>query len=209
VEISAELDSSTNNIVFRQTLGGVKMPFEGALDYDSYLGRSIQYADQTSWRKSVMTKFPTKGETEGGGISISIPVFKSKQAQRIFGGSDIGLSVAGNIKVEGGLRLEKREELQQNNPNPTSYQFKVNQSQQFIIKGKVGEKVSVEIDQDSERLFDFENNLKLRYQGGDNEIVKSVEAAMSRCRSGEPAWSRSPPSTKDFSVSRPSRALGD
>lgn len=40
----------------------------------------------------------------------------------------------------------------------------------------MGDKVSVEIDQDSERLFEFENAVKLTYTGEEDEVIQSIEA---------------------------------
>ncbi|NQU05397.1 MAG: cell surface protein SprA, partial [Calditrichaeota bacterium] len=72
--------------------------------------------------------------------------------------------------------MSKKENIEDDDPNPTDYSFKVDQKQEFIIKGKVGEKVAVDINQDSERLFDFENNLSVKYTGDEDEIIKSIEA---------------------------------
>ncbi len=49
-------------------------------------------------------------------------------------------------------------------------------TQRFTIAGKIGEKVQVDVNQDSERLFDFENSLKLTYTGDRDEIVQKIEA---------------------------------
>jgi cell surface protein SprA len=45
-------------------------------------------------------------------------------------------------------------------------------TQRFTIAGKIGEKVQVDVNQDSERLFDFENSLKLTYTGDKDEIIQ-------------------------------------
>ncbi|MDP8227900.1 MAG: hypothetical protein P9M15_00440, partial [Candidatus Electryoneaceae bacterium] len=176
VEMSVELDTTTGYVLLKQQLYGVDMPIPGAIAQDAYIDRATDAADQEAWRQSVMDRLPSESDAEGTGINISIPVFRSKRAQRIFGGANIGLNVSGSIKVDGSMRVDKREELQQENINPTSYQFKVNQTQQFIIKGKVGEKITVEIDQNSERLFEFENNLKVIYQGYEDEIIQTIQA---------------------------------
>lgn len=176
IELSVEHDEETGYILLNQQLSGSKLPVPGAMTEKQYLDRTLASSDRESWRKTVLNRLPTKDKEKGGGISISIPVFRSKRAQRIFGGSNIGLSVSGNIKVDGSMKVQKKEEQQRDNPNPTSYQFNVNQSQQFAISGKVGEKVSVDIDQDSEKLFEFENNLKVRYTGYEDEIIQSIQA---------------------------------
>lgn len=176
LEVKAARDSSTGYIGFIPRLAGQEMALPGALPEDAYLARQVALSDRETWRQGVLGKLPTSDKKSGEGINISIPVFKSAGAQRIFGGSNIGLNVSGSIQVDGSLTTEKRDELQRGNRNPTNYSFKVNQKQQFNIKGKVGEKVSVEIDQDSEKLFEFENNLRVTYKGGEDEIIQSIQA---------------------------------
>ena len=184
VDMSVELDTTTDFLVLKQNLHGSDMPIPGAISRSDYLNRAVISADQESWQKAIRDRLPTEKDKEGTGIVISIPIIRSGRKQQKFdrwvertiGGNDVTLTVAGNVRVNGEMRVEKREELRQENNNQTSYQFKVNQTQQFQISGKVGEKVSVEIDQNSERLFDFENNLSVRYQGEEGEIVQSIEA---------------------------------
>ncbi|NQT34530.1 cell surface protein SprA [bacterium] len=176
LEVEAELDTTTDYVILSKRLNGVEMPTTGALSKDVYLERSLRMADHESWRQSVLRKLPSKTESKGGGLVIELPIIRSERAQRIFGGQNIGLSVSGHIEVSGDLGVVQTEELQQDNPNPTNYQFNVNQTQSFVIKGKVGEKVDVDISQDSERMFDFENNLSIRYTGDEDEILKSLEA---------------------------------
>ncbi|MBM3328409.1 MAG: cell surface protein SprA [Calditrichaeota bacterium] len=176
IEQKSAYDSSTGYVVLTNRFPGLKQPHSGALPPDDYLRFRARAADRESRRKTVLGKYPKSVEKSGTGIDIQIPVFRSPGAQRIFGGSNIGLSVTGNIEVSGGLTTERKNEIARNQSSPTNYVFKVDQKQQFNIKGKVGEKVSVEIDQDSEKLFEFENSLRVRYKGDDDEIVKSVEA---------------------------------
>lgn len=176
VEYKAVIDTSTNFVVVRPRIGGSELPFSGAIDPDTYIQRSIERSDWESWRKSVLNKFPKKSEKERGAIEIFIPVIKGKLARRIFGGPNIGLSVTGDISINGGLKTENREQLQRDNQSNTNVAFKMDQTQRFHITGSVGEKVEVSIDQDSERLFEFENNLRISYKGNPDEIIQSIEA---------------------------------
>jgi len=176
VETKSELDPETGLIKISHKWAGQDMGTGGSLPYEAYLARQVAVSDRTSWRTSVLAKFPSGAKKEAEGINIQIPVFKSQLAQQIFGGKNIGLSVTGNIQIDGSLTSEKKNELQAGGGSPSNYAFKINQKQQFNIKGNVGEKVSVEIDQDSEKLFEFENNLKVRYKGNEDEIIQSIEA---------------------------------
>ncbi|MFN3821389.1 MAG: cell surface protein SprA, partial [bacterium] len=173
--IQSTYDTMTNYVLWKySTFRGLTLSAAGELG--DYLRWKEALSDASAWRKTVGTLFGGKTQQKGSALSIQIPVFRSKEARRIFGGSDVGLSVAGSITIEGGLMAERRNEIARGQSSPVNYALKINQKQQFNIKGKVGEKVSVEVDQDSEKLFEFENSLKIRYKGDDDEIVKSVEA---------------------------------
>ncbi|MBK8130908.1 MAG: hypothetical protein IPK53_19025 [bacterium] len=113
----------------------------------------------------------------GEGIAIDVPFrIKSKTFRRIFGGDNIGLRVQGTITIDGKLRQQKFDELQAANQRNSNTNFNIDMTQRFTIAGKIGEKVQVDVNQDSERLFDFENSLKLTYTGDKDEIIQKVEA---------------------------------
>ncbi|MBC8465561.1 hypothetical protein H8D57_00890, partial [bacterium] len=176
VQISTEFDTSSNYVVISHKLYDSDLPFKGAMSVDNYLQRSIEFTDRESWRQSILNKMPTEKESAGTAIRISLPVFKSKRLKDIFGGRNIGLTVTGDINVKGSLRSEKKDESQVDSDKPTDYLFKIDQTQRFHIQGNVGEKVKVEIDQDSERMFEFENNLRVIYTGNEDEIIQKIEA---------------------------------
>jgi len=113
----------------------------------------------------------------GGGLEIAIPVrIRSRAFQTIFGGDRVSLSVTGQININGGFRHEKRSQVRDAYSRGSNYNFKMQQTQNFKVQGNVGEKVTVSVDQDSERPFDFENTVKLNYQGYDDEIIQSIQA---------------------------------
>jgi len=54
--------------------------------------------------------------------------------------------------------------------------FNMKQTQRFKVEGKIGENVSVFVDQDSERPFEFQNALKVQYRGDEDAILQSIDA---------------------------------
>lgn len=119
-------------------------------------------------------------EEETGGdqhIEIDVPFkVRSKTFRRIFGSGRIGLNVHGNIRIEGAYTNEKHESESASAFNQNPNDFTLSQEQQFTVVGKIGEKVSVHIDQNTERSFDFENNLSIIYTGEEEEIIESISA---------------------------------
>ncbi|MFC1536177.1 hypothetical protein ACFL4H_02270, partial [Candidatus Neomarinimicrobiota bacterium] len=57
-----------------------------------------------------------------------------------------------------------------------SSRFDIDQKQHLNIEGTIGDRISVSMDQDSERDFDWENNIRITYTGKEDEILQKVEA---------------------------------
>jgi len=54
-------------------------------------------------------------------------------------------------------------------------QLHMEQTSKFSITGTVGSKVTVKVDQDSQRDTELANRIEIRYKGEEDEIVQSVE----------------------------------
>jgi len=175
-----ELDAKTRRIAVRETL--YKLPFRlpYVVSLENYKIERLAHERRWQWwRASSEAVYLRDADRRAGpgGLNIDIPVpIKSKAFQSIFGGSSVGLNVQGDINIKGGFRNEKRDEVRTTNLRNTSTSFKMDQTQRFTVTGRIGEKVTVNVDQDSERAFDFDNNLKLNYTGFDDEIIQSIEA---------------------------------
>ncbi|MEJ2635512.1 MAG: cell surface protein SprA [Calditrichia bacterium] len=175
---TVKLDSTQKIIQIREQLYGkdYKLPVDMSLDY--YVKKKLNYDNLNLRRKTALKNLSAQQATSSSGIELNIPVrIRSKAFQRIFGGDRVGLRVTGNISFELAGRSESREGSavssyeQRGNFSP---RFK--QTQQFQVEGRVGDKVSVKVDQNSEATFDFENTLRLTYTGDEDEIVQKIEA---------------------------------
>ncbi len=173
-----KVDSTGKNINFYENYNQVPVSLPNFLALDEYAGMRRQHSLSTMWQRNAVAKLgESSGSDRGGALRIDIPVeIKSKAFQKIFGSGTVGLDVTGDINIRGGLRHEKRSEVKTalNQGNDTN--FKMEQTQRFRVQGHIGDKVTIGVDQDSERTFDFENNLQLKYQGYEDEIIQSIEA---------------------------------
>ncbi len=121
---------------------------------------------------------PSQEESKsGGGINLDIPLkIKGKAFQKVFGSGTVGLTVTGDISIQAKIRREDRSEVRTALTRGASTQFNMQQKQSFAVTGKIGDKVTVNVDQNSERAFDFENNIRINYQGYDDEVIQKIEA---------------------------------
>ena len=180
VQHKAQLDSSGQFITISQTIKNVPVRLPRIMAIEDYNRLESRRRIAENWRTAAVRNIiegPTGGRRGPGGLNISIPVpIKSKTFQKIFGGDQVGLNVQGDISIKGGFRNEDRSEAKTSLAQGSNSTFKMDQTQRFTVTGKIGEKVTVNVDQDSERSFDFDNNLKLNYKGFDDEIIESIEA---------------------------------
>ena len=173
------IDSTGKNITFSEKVGDVDFRIPRMMPLFNYVEmRRRNYMREKFVQTTVSRLDETFGKNAGGGaIRIDIPVeIKSKAFQKIFGGGTVGLDVTGDISIKGGFRNEKRSEVKTALTRGSDNTFKMEQTQKFNVSGHVGDKVTIRVDQDSERTFDFENNIKLEYKGYEDEIIQSLEA---------------------------------
>lgn len=175
---SVVMDSTASFVSFRESLDGSEFYLPAVIDLDTYIRLRREFDARELWKKSVVTGVKPGAEKSFGAISLDIPIgIKSKTFQRIFGSDKIGLRVTGNISFDLSGRTEKRSGSAISaleNQNTFSPRFK--QTQQFTVEGKIGDKVTVSVEQNSEAQSEIENTLKLHYDGGEDEIVQKIEA---------------------------------
>ena len=146
--------------------------------FEEYIAERSHLEAVYSWRdynrKHVS---PMQDRSQAGrGITIESPKIRSEAFRRVFGGETVSLNVKGNITIDGGMRHEKPSYIKSAVSRRPNTNFQMKQTQRFIIEGKIGENVSVLVNQDSERAFDFENAIKLQYSSDEDGIIKSIEA---------------------------------
>ncbi len=176
---SVELDSPDSFVMIRRTVLNDDIGPPVALSFHQFLAILYNSQMKNYWQESAIRNMVAdeKGRRGSGGINLEIPVkIKSKTFQKIFGSGTVGLSVTGDIRIQAGLRREDRSETKTAVTRGSNTNFKMQQSQRFSVTGKIGDKVKVNVDQDSERAFDFDNNVRLVYEGYDDDIVKRFEA---------------------------------
>ena len=97
-------------------------------------------------------------------------------------GLDIGrlgrasLQVSGNVNINGKMVFQDQELVRSTLNETQNTHLEFDQKQNLNIKGKIGDRITVAMDQDSERQFEWENNIRISYDGYEDDIVQKVEA---------------------------------
>ena len=114
---------------------------------------------------------------KGGGNSIIPQLHIGSQAfSKIFGSNTIDIRPQGSAELIFAVNSSKREDpaLDEKQQRVTNFDFK--EKIQMNVRAKVGDKIDFGINYNTEASFDFDNKMKLAYQGDEDEILQLVEA---------------------------------
>ena len=95
--------------------------------------------------------------------------------ESIFGGDEIELVPQGSISMDIGARYQKRDNPSLSARNQSSLNLDFDQAISLSMKGKVGERLSIESNYDTQSTFDFQNLLKLEYTPTEDDIIQKIE----------------------------------
>ncbi|MBN1781792.1 cell surface protein SprA [bacterium] len=173
-----KIDSAGKTVTARLKYQERDILFPHVMTFGEYLRWRYAYDTAQQWKEYAVTHVSsTAADRARGGLKIETPKIKSKAFENIFGGNTMSLTVNGDITIDASMRNEKRSSVKTAFTRGANTNFQMKQTQRFKVEGKIGENLSIFVDQDSERPFEFENAIKLRYTSqGEDGIVKSIEA---------------------------------
>lgn len=170
---------SLNNVVIRQRFEDEDIKAPLVIPLDKYI-KTLSRANEKSIFNTIFNdKF--KGVTiddisrlfqKFTDITIPLP-FKS---ETIFGPPTANLRINGAIDITASYQNISSEQslLTLNSNSQNNINFK--QEVQVTAKGTIGDKLTVEADWNTQRVFEFENQLKIKYTGYADEVIQKIEA---------------------------------
>ena len=168
LKYTLEMDSTATYFTMSQMMDGKPIGIPTVVSIDEYVALSLDHNIKALLKKTASGRL--QGEDSG----------QEGQSFELIGadiaGQRVSLRVRGNVNITGKLRREDRSKTTNTNNQQQSNTFQIEQKQAFKIEGKIGDRISIQVDQDSERDFDFENNMEIFYNGNEDEIIQRVEA---------------------------------
>ena len=171
IQQDVQYDPETNQYILTETIGNqfyrypTYMSFEDFLKYQ-YNKSQKENFEQLSNSNSLLSHKGIVPKVNVGG----------QLADRLFGGTAVDIRPNGNIDLTFGYN---RQNIQ--NPTLTEQQrkqggFQFDMNIQMNVVGKIGDKLKLTTNYNTQSSFDFENQVKLEYTGYQDEIIKKIEA---------------------------------
>jgi cell surface protein SprA len=170
-EINVLIDSTLRYNIVDQ-LDTTRLGNEQEYDFDRFSQLQEYRVRQEYWRSRARGM---DGESAVEGRSLIPPLTISPSFDRIFGGSEINIVPTGYVNLDFGGVFRRVD-----NPTlPIRQQqnggFNFQQQIQMAVNGSLGQKMKISANFDSNNSFDFQNQLKVEYDGFEEDILQSVE----------------------------------
>ncbi|MBI5217002.1 MAG: cell surface protein SprA [Ignavibacteriae bacterium] len=174
------MDTLGRFVTIREQVNGVDVKVPITLTTEEYIRQRLEFEKLNNWRTMTYEYNLNKGDDGLGGLfssftNIEIPV-PQNPIFSIFGKNKISLRITGAIDIRAGFRnvTSDLQTLASTDQSRNEPDFK--QDVSINVDGSVGDKLKINADWNTQRTFEFENSLKIRYQGYDDDIIKTIEA---------------------------------
>lgn len=141
------------------------------LSFDEYYKLQSKKSEEDYWMKRASTLGSLNQKGDGPELYNG-----SKLFDRIFGGNKVDIRPQGSLELTFGYEGQniKNPVLTEQARKTGGFAFDMNIN--MNLTGKIGDKLKLITNFNTQSTFDFENQIKLEYTGYDDEIVKKIEA---------------------------------
>ena len=171
IKSKIEYDPVTGEYNFTEKVGNLDYRLPKTMTKKEFQKYDFEQAVQNYWH----SQSRIKSIEERGGFVPKLTV-KSEAFNKIFGGNTIDIRPQGYVEVSFGYQVT-------NTQNPLISErlrkvptFDFNQKIQMNVLGKIGSKMEMRVNYNTEATFDYENKMNLAYTGDEDQIVKKIEA---------------------------------
>ena len=166
-----EYDPVSNQYYEWQRIGDRNVGLPRVMSFQEYQQYQLEKSTETYWDLRTGER-KTKQTSAFGLPKLFIP---GQAFDRIFGGNSVDIRPQGSAELIFSLRINRLDNpsLPEEQRRTTSFDFE--EKIQMNVVGKIGEKLKLTTNYNTESTFDFENQMKLEYTGGEDEIIKKLE----------------------------------
>ena len=164
-------DIINNQYTLQSKVGLIKLGMPTTFSFKEYQQYKMKNSIANYWNDR--SKERIGNQTSALGLpKLFIP---GQAFDKIFGGNSVDIRPQGFAELIFGLKTNRLDNpaLPEEQRKTTSFDFQ--EKIQMNVIGKIGDKLKLTTNFNTETTFDFENQMKLEYTGYEDEIIKKIE----------------------------------
>ncbi len=169
-------DPLLDRYIYTQQLGNFNINYPLILTPEEF-ERRVREEQMKKYFKDKIAALDGRTDEGQEGQKNLLPNFyvKSELFQSIFGGDKIELIPQGSVEMDLGLLYTKQDNPSFSPRNRSNLTFDFDQRISLSLLGKVGERLQITANYDTESTFDFQNQIKLEYTPTEDDIIQKIE----------------------------------
>jgi cell surface protein SprA len=171
VKTDVKYDPNSNEYELTRKIGNLDYRNPASLPFGEYQEYDMKRSLKNYWRD----RSKTSSGVSRSGIIPQIHI-GGEAFDRIFGGNSIDIRPQGSAELTFGITSNRRDDPALDVRQRRNTNFDFQEKIQMSVMAKIGDKIEFNTNYNTEATFDFENKLKLKYEGKEDEIIKLIEA---------------------------------
>jgi len=169
-------DPKTDRYIYTESIGDFNVNYPVILTPEQYYDL-VQKEQMKSYFKQKADAYAGKKEGSEEARKNLLPNFyvNNNFFETIFGGNTIEVIPQGSVAMDLGVLWQKNDNPALSPRNRTNLSFDFDQRISLSLLGKVGERLQVTANYDTEATFDFQNLVKLDYTPTEDDIIQKIE----------------------------------
>lgn len=170
IQQSVDYDPTTGMYVVTEKVAGSDVRPPMYMTYEEYLA----YTEKKEREEYVRERQQAVNLVEDKSLIPPIQV-KKQFFDKLFGGSKIEIRPQGNVEMTLGANVQRtaNPNIPVRNRRTGGFDFDMNINLNVI--GKIGDKLQLGVNYNTQSGFNFDNQVKLGYTGDEDDIIKSIE----------------------------------
>ena len=171
IKTIVEYDPVTRQYYQSYKIGETTYRIPTTLSFDEYQDQDLKTMVNKYWKER--SDAATMDNSRGIIPKIVIP---GKIFETIFGNNTVDIRPQGSAEIDFGVVSNRRDDPMLNTRQRRQTNFDFSEKIQMNVIAKIGDKIEFKINYNTEATFDFENKLKLKYEGKEDDIIQLIEA---------------------------------
>jgi cell surface protein SprA len=169
-------DPVTDRYVYTNTVDGFNINYPIILTPQEYQELALRESMRDYFQqKSDAIDGKKEGSEEAKKDLLPRYYVNSGFFESIFGGNTIDVKPTGSVEMDLGARYTKQDNPSFSPRNRSSITFDFDQRISMSLQGKVGTRLAVTANYDTESTFAFQNLIKLEYTPTEDDIIQKIE----------------------------------
>ena len=169
-------DPITDRYIYTKTIGDFPVKYPIILTPKEYEA-SVLKESMRNYFKKKLDAIDGKKEGSEEAKKDLLPRYyvKSGLFESIFGSNTIDVKPSGSVEVDFGARYTKQDNPSFSPRNRSNLTFDFSQRISMSLMGKVGTRLSVNANYDTQSTFAFQNLIKLEFTPSEDDIIQKIE----------------------------------